>query len=202
MTTLAKLLPWANVAYIVLVALGSYGIYQLTSRANADKDRELAKYQADASVQIKQAESKAIEAEARAAEANAVAEQAKLELARLKQPRSIPSEHKAQMVALLGKYAGQSYSYRAFDDSETQALLGQIDEVLQQAKWIEVSPSRKVVLASGVSVYIGQDYPEGKDVLLALCGSLAQIGIPCTPNRDPEWRGKTIVIVVGRKPLS
>ena len=30
-----KILPWANVAYIVVVALGSYGIYQLNALVSA-----------------------------------------------------------------------------------------------------------------------------------------------------------------------
>ena len=37
----AKLLPWANLAYIVLVALGSFGIYQLTARVKMPRRTEI-----------------------------------------------------------------------------------------------------------------------------------------------------------------
>ena len=212
-----KILPWANVAYIVLVALGSYGIYQLNALVNASKDRELEKYQADAKVRIEQAGIKAAEADARAAEANALAEQAKLDLAKLKQPRTISLAHQARMVKGLSKYAGQSYSFIAYEDSEAHALLEQIDGILRQADWRRV-PSlvgpivREIAgntvgssAKSGVAAYIGPDYPEGEGVLLALNKLMRNAGIHCQPNRDANWGDKeprTIIIEVGKKPIS
>ena len=98
---LEKLLPWANLAYIVLVALGSYGIYHLTARVNAEKDRQLAKYQADSKVQIEAAQAEASKADARAAEANAAAEQAKLELAKLREPRRLSPSSQQRLVSAL-----------------------------------------------------------------------------------------------------
>lgn len=213
---LEKMLPWLHWAYVAIVALGSLGLYHATSRVNADKDRELARYQADAGVQIEQAKGKALEAEARAAEANARAEQAQLELAKLKQPRTISPAHQARMIDDLRKYAGQSYSFLAYEDPEAHALVAQIDEILSQAEWKTVPAWKTVTVRqvagsevgtsakAGVSVYMGPDYPKGKDVLLALSGLISQAGILCTPNRDEKWgekEPKTIIIEVGKKPV-
>ena len=126
---LEKMLPWANVAYIVVVALGSYGIYQLNARVNASKDRELAKFQAEANVQIEQANAKA-------AEANAIAEQAQLELARTKQPRTIPPEHRQGFIERLAKHKGQPYELAGAGlDPETMSFLTELVILLNAAGW-------------------------------------------------------------------
>ena len=211
-----KVLPWANLAYIVLVALGSYTIYQLNALVNANKDRELESYQADASAQIEQARTEALKADARAAEANAAADQARLEIARLKQPRTISPQHQARISAVLSAYAGQTYSFIAYEDAEAHDLLVQIDAVLRQADWRRV-PSWKGVMVreiagntvgtsakSGVAAYIGPDYAEGDEVLLTFSAMLTSAGIACQPNRDKNWgekEPKTIIIEVGKKPV-
>ena len=213
---LEKILPLLHWAYIAIVALGSLGLYHATSRVNADKDRELARYQADAEVRIEQAKGKALQAEARAAEANARAEQAQLELAKLKQPRTISPEHQVSMIDHLRKYAGQSYSFLAYEDPEAHALVAQIDEILGQAGWKTVPAWKSVIVQQvatsevgvsakeGVAVYMGPDYPEGKEPLSVLSNQLSLAGIPCTAYRDPKWgekEPKTIIIIVGKKPV-
>ena len=213
---LEKLVPWAHFAYIAVVALGAIGIQQLTSMVNANKDRELAKFQAEAGAEIEQAKGKAAEADARAAEANALAEQARLELAKLKQPRTISPEHQDRMVHVLKKYAGQSYSFIAYEDSEAHALLEQLDRILRQASWSRIPSLAGVIVRniagdtvgqsanSGVAVYMGPNYPEGRNALLSLSALLSDAGIPCQPNRDPEWGDKereAIIIEIGKKPV-
>ena len=160
---LEKLLPWANLAYIAFVALGSYGIYHLTARVNADKDRELARYQAESIVQIK-----AAQAEAFKAEANALAEQAKLELAKIKEPRAIPPNHQARIVSDLKQFAGQPFAFSAYEDPEAHALVAQIDWALKQAGWQRTSSQVGVIVHDvagdtvggsvniGLSAYIGE----------------------------------------------
>ena len=213
---LEKLVPWAHFAYIAVVALGAIGLQQLTLMVNANKDRELAKYQAEAGAEIEQAKGKAAEADARAAEANALAEQARLELAKLKQPRTISLAHQARMVHGLKKYAGQSYSFIAYEDSESHALLEQIDGILRQAGWSRIRSLVGAIVRdiagdtvggsanSGVAAYMGPNYPEGRNALLSLSNLLSDAGIPCQPNRDTTWGGKereTIIIEIGKKPV-
>ncbi len=213
---LEKLVPWAHFAYIAVVALGAIGIQQLTSMVNANKDRELAKFQAEAGAEIEQAKGKAAEADARAAEANALAEQARLELAKLKQPRTISLEHQDRMVHGLKKYAGQSYSFIAYEDSEAHALLEQIDRILRQAGWSRLPSLVGVIVRdiagdtvresanSGVAAYMGPNYPEGRNALLLLSKLLSDAGIACKPKRDSKWGDRkrdAIIIEIGKKPV-
>ena len=213
---LEKLLPWANIAYIVIVALGSYGIYQLTTRVNADKDRELEMFQAESRVQIKVAQAEASKAEARAAEANALAEQAKLELAKLKEPRAIPPDHQARIVAVLKQFAGQPFAFSAYKDPEAHALVAQIDWALSQAGWHRTSSQLGAIVHDvagdtvggsvdiGLSAYIGKDNLESAQPLIALTTLLTDAGIPCEPNQTDQLNGKepkAILINVGKKPM-
>ena len=214
---LEKLLPWANLAYIAFVALGSYGIYQLTARVNADKDRELARYQAESIVQIKAAQAEASKAEARAAEANALAEQAKLELVKIKEPRAIPPNHQARIVSDLKQFAGQPFAFSAYEDPEAHALVAQIDWALKQAGWQRTSSQVGVIVHDvagdtvggsvdiGLSAYIGKDNPEATQPLVTLANLLTDAGIPCEPNRTDQLNGKkpkAILINVGKKPMN
>ena len=200
--TLEKLLPWANIVYIVFVALGSFIIYQMTSFVNANKDRETAILLSAA--------------EARAAEANALAAQANLELARLTTPRTILPEQREHMVSVLSQYAGQRYSFSAHDSAEAHGLLEQLDLVLKQAGWraipfwmspIEHHVNGRVIgtnAVSGTRIYVGPDYPEGMQIVLNFSQLLNDIGIQSQPNRDASWgteNPKAIVIEVGEKPL-
>ena len=213
---LEKLLPWANLAYIVLVALGAYGIFQLTARANAEKDRELAKYQADSKVQIEAAQAEASKADARAAEANAAAEQAKLELAEFKEPRRLSPSDQNRLVSALNQFSGQPFAFSAYEDPEAHALVEQLDWVLKQAGWQRASSQVGVIVhdvagdtvggsvATGVSTYVGKDNPEAEKAMVMLSGLLTRAGIPCQPSRTEQLNGKTpkaIVINVGKKPV-
>ena len=153
---LEKILPWANVAYIVVVALGSYGIYQLNALVNANKDRDLARYQSDAKVQIEQAKSKALEADARAALANEQAEQARLELAKLKQPRSIPPEHKQHIMDQLAHHKGQIYELAGAGlDPETMSILTELVAMLTAVGWERMNSQVGDISASIGGVFIG-----------------------------------------------
>ena len=153
---LEKILPWANVAYILVVALGSYGIYQLNTLVNANKDRELARYQADAKVQIEQAKSKALEADARAALANEQAEQARLELAKLRQPRTIPPEHRQEIMDELARHKGQEYELAGAGlDPETMSFLTELAAMLTAVGWERINSQAGGISASISGVLIG-----------------------------------------------
>lgn len=207
--TIEKILPFANFAYIVLVAIGALSISHLTSLVNKSKDRELARFQTDAELQIQQAET-------RAAEANALAKQAQLELAKLKQPRSISPEHQERIIQSMSQFAGQTYAFMAHEDSESYALMEQIDSILQRAGWvlipqwmsdIEKHIGNKVVgdsAKSGVYPLVGPNYRKGEQIATLLGQMLGDAGIDSTPSRDANWGDKNpeaLLIEVGGKPL-
>ena len=97
----------------MIAAVAAFAIFHLSARVNAAKDRELETYRTESTIKITVAQAEAAEAikiaeserfaraelesqvaaaEVRAAEANAVASQARLELAKLKEPRTIAPE--------------------------------------------------------------------------------------------------------------
>ena len=135
----AKLTWWLTVSYITLVALGSLGFAWL----NAAKDRELGKFQADSSVQIEQAKREAAQAnerasaaDARAAEANALAKQTELELAKLRQPRTIPQDRKHRIIEKLSESKGQVFELAAnAQDREAISFLIELANMLVEAGW-------------------------------------------------------------------
>ena len=155
----------------MVVALGSYGIYQLNALVNANKDRELARYQADSKVQIEQAE-------AQAAEANQQAEQARLELAKLKQPRTIPPEYRQGIMDQLARHEGQAYELAGAGlDPETMSLLTELDGMLTAVGWERINSQvggisssisgliigAPIVADVGVTVFMWQVGPEERN---------------------------------------
>ena len=198
---LEKLLHWANIAYIVcllLVAGMAFVIYHLFARVNADKDRELKKYQTESQINITAAQAEAAEAmkiaeserlaraelesqvaaaEARAAEANAVASQAQLELANLKEPRTIAPKHQEKIIATLKEFAGQNFSFSVFGDPESLALLRAIDAMLKSAGWLRVPSQIGMIAIDAAGNTAGTSHdsgvtafvgPENRDAVPAL----------------------------------
>ena len=105
-------------------------IYHLSVRVNAAKDRELEKFRTESTIKITAAQAEVAEAmkiteserlaraelesqvaaaEARAAEANATASQARLELTKLKEPRTIAPEDQDKIIAALTEFAGTKF---------------------------------------------------------------------------------------------
>ena len=159
---LERLLQWANIAYIVgvaIAAVATVAIYNLSSRVTAAKDRELEEYRTESTIKVTAAQAEAAEAmkiaeseslartklesqvafaEARAAEANASASQAQLELAKLKQPRTIAPADQEKIIDALKGFAGQNFSFNVFEDPEAVALLRVLDAILKSAGWLRV----------------------------------------------------------------
>lgn len=236
---LERLLQWANMVYLVSLAVAvvaSIAIYQLSTRITAAKDRELEEYRTESELKITAAqaeaaeamkiaeserlartelESQVAEAEVRAAEANAIASQAQLELAKLKQPRTIAPEAQEKIIAALNAFAGQNFSFSVFGDPESLALARVLDVMLRSAGWLRVRSQIGMIAVdvagntagishdSGVAAFIGPDDRSAEPALLALSKALTDAGIPCQPNRTEQLRDKTpkaIVINVGKKP--
>ena len=236
---LEKFLQLTNIVYIgsvAIAAVATFAIYQLSVRVNAAKDRELETYRTESEIQISNAQAEAAEAikiaeserraraelesqvasaENRAAQANAVALQARLELARLKEPRTIAPEDQEKIIAALKPFAGQNFAFSVFPDPESLALLRVINAVLTSAGWERVRSQIGSIAVdaagstagtshdSGLAAFVGPDNPEAELALLALSEALTAAGISCQPNRTEQLREKApkaIVINVGKKP--
>ena len=236
---LDKLLQWANIAYMVGVVIAAgmtFAIYHLSARVNVAKDRELEKYrtesrikitaaQAEAATAVKIAESERFAraklesqvaaAEARAAEANVVASQARLELAKLKEPRTITPEDQEKIIAALKEFKGQNFGFTVFPEPEPLALLRVLDAVLKSAGWLRVPSQIGDIVVdaaentvgtahdSGVAAFIGPDNRDAEAALLNLSRALTGAGIPCRSRRTEQLRDKTPkanIINVGKKP--
>ena len=222
---------------MAIVFILTLAIYLYSKRVTDAKDRELRRYQAESKAKIAtaQAESaKAMEiaeaeklarveldlkvavAEARAAEANLAASQAQLELAKLKEPRTVAPEDQHRMVAELRKFPGQNYSISVFQDPEALSLLRVLEGLLKSAGWLKVRfPVRTATINaagitaapsfdSGVVTTIGPDDRASVPALIALSEALSRAGIPCRRalhGADLQDKApNTILIVVGKKP--
>ena len=234
-----RLLQWANFAYIAAIgiaAVATVAVYQLSARVTAAKDRELEEFRTESEVKITAAqaeaaeamriaeserlaradlESKVADAEARAAEANAADSQAQLELAKLKQPRTIGPRDQEKIAASLKRFAGQNFGFSVFRDPEAMALVRVIDDTLKLAGWVRVPSQIGAIVvdvagdtagtshSSGVSAFVGPEDRDAEPALRVLCNALTGAGVHCQPNRTEQLRGKTpeaIVIEVGKKP--
>ena len=144
----AKIFWWSNIAYIIVVALGAFGLAYLTTLINAAKDRELARFQTEADTKIEQSRKDA-------AEANARAEEAQLELARIVEPRTISPEDQQMLIDRLKQFAGQRYDLTVFADGESQNLLWSIYQILNNAGWVYTN-AHTSALEPGMYVKITQ----------------------------------------------
>ena len=211
LTLLERLLQWANMAYLlslVFVVVTTFAVYYLSGRVTAAKDRELEEYRTESTVKISAAE-------ARAAEANAAASDAQLELAKLKQPRTIAPEDQEQIIAVLKPFAGQNFSFAVFEDPESFAFVRLIDNMLKSAGWLRVPAQLGVILHEvagstagttvhpGVGAYVGPDNLIAAPALATLSKGLNDAGISCRKGLSDDLIDKTpqaILIVVGKKP--
>ena len=221
---------------MLIAAVASLAIYYLPAWVTAAKDRELKSYQTESQIKITSAQAEAAEAmkiaeservaraelesevaaaEARAAEANAVASQAQLELAKLKEPRTIAPDDQDKVIAVLKEFAGQNFGFSVFGDPESLALLRALDAMLKSAGWLRVPSQIGAIVVdaagntagtshdSGVTAFVGPDNRDAEPALLALSKVLTGAGISCQPNRTEQLRDKTpkaIIINVGKKP--
>ena len=220
----------------MIAAVLTIAIYQLSKRVNDTKERELEQYRTESTIKITAAQAEAAKAmeiaeserlaraelesqvavaEARAAEANLAASQAQLDLAKLKEPRTIAPKDQETIISELEKFTGQNYSFSVFQDPEALALLRVLDSILKSAGWLRVRSQIGIVaisvaggtaaatLTSGVFVTLGPNDRASLDAVVALQKALSSAGISCRKSlHPPELRDKppnTILIVVGKK---
>jgi hypothetical protein len=177
-------------------------------------------------VQIAESNSKAKSAEAIAkgfeaqiADAKARTAQAELELAQIKQWRTLKPKQQEEIGAVLSGFAGQDFAFLAFGDPESMAFLRDINATLKIAKWNRVSAPPGLggdtaynvdgimvptVNDTGLDVYVGSDNTAAHPAALALAAAISKAGIHCEAHLS-DWLkdhgAKMVVIRVGKKLL-
>jgi hypothetical protein len=148
------------------------------------------------------------------AEANVRALEAQVELAKFKAPRSLNAEQRARIVVELAPFAGTRFvGYVAFS-SEPLAVLGQIVECLNLAKWqVETLPPPiphliapglppvGLAISFGLRVGFDKDRDPGLEkAATALAYALNSEGIETTVSTAKrEEPGSNIFVQVGEK---
>ena len=138
-----------QLATVVLAALLTVPVFLLTSKVNTvNKERvasameraaDAEKAAAEANASIADANKAIAEADARAAEANRQAELARLEVAKSRQPRAVPSEYKQEFVERLAQHKGQPFELAGAGlDPEAMSLMTELVGVLTDAGWQHV----------------------------------------------------------------
>ena len=132
---------WAQMLGAALVAAGAIASYYLSREVIADREQRIAAAEAQSAEAVEAAETAKLEraglelrvasANERAEKAGADAARARLELARLKAPRTIPPEHQERFATALRKYPGQPYELAgAAQDREVMTFLTELDGML------------------------------------------------------------------------
>ena len=179
---------WAQMLGAALVAGGAIASYYLSKDVIADREQRIASAEAQSAEAVEAAETANLEraglelrvasANERAERAGADAAQARLELARLKAPRTIPPEHQERFATALRKFPGQPYELAgAAQDREVMTFLTELDGMLTDFGWKRV-PSQTgdysmlmsgtlvgmpVVADVGVTVLMWQTGPEERN---------------------------------------
>lgn len=215
---------WAEIAGIAFLALLvvaeilAYGYGhrrdEIASRQQADVERAheerisiLNQDTARLKVEAEVARAQIADAQARAAEAN-------LELARIKQPRTLTSEQSTAITNAMLPFAGQQFSgLVASGVSDAPSLWTLIDQALRGASWKRELPRGlsvgdpphgiPIVPSDGVTLLLPEaDVSRLTLAANALTNALNYVGIKTVKVIDngPQSRNGIIVIEIGLKP--
>ena len=156
------------------------------------------------------------EAQAQVASASAEAARANLELAKLKTPRNLNLEQQGRVSGAIGQFSGTPYDLWVSTDSDSAALMDEIDAALRAAKWefhasgvIQFGGKAGIISSSGVSLHIPvEKTAELGQPAMALAAALRAEGIPQEtvysdgPDFNKDFDRTRIHIWVGSKPLN
>lgn len=171
-------------------------------------DRDISR----ANERAKNAEVQIASSNARAAEAQKQAAEAKLELAKLKEPRTVNQEQQRRIRAKIKPFAGTKFDlYVSTGSSEPVALMNTIEGTLRSAGWVMEKPSTPILFAdkagvaalSGLLVQIARE--RSADFLkaaTALASALRAEGIEARAeaNLDTGNNHDAIHVMIGSKP--
>jgi len=164
---------------------------------------------------IAKANEGAARAQAQVAGATAEAAKANLELARLKTPRTLSAEQLNRLTLRMRRFTGQKFSFNVYPDAESMALAAMVDSALKSAGWERIpSQSGDVVVTvagetagtaylNGIQAFVGPEDNGSVPALVELASAMSDSGIPCTPHKTDQLRGKTpmaILVAIGNKP--
>jgi hypothetical protein len=195
----------AEMFAVSLIVLGVAGEVWFGNRARVAGDKQMTQYRA-----------RVAEANARAEEANQKAQEAALELARLKTPRTISPEQRAQIVEAIRPFAGTPFDLSLSPNPEPLALMGQVEDVLMEAGW-DWRPVRQLIAfnrpgkpavamhtGEGIQVLIASSKKaEWEPAVVALANALVVIGIERVVAHeadDGSADAEAIHIRIGIKP--
>jgi hypothetical protein len=135
------LLRLANGIYIfslVVAAISTFAIYQLSGKVTQEKDRQLTEFRLQSEKEIAHARSEAAQAAERAAEATKDAETARLEQERIKSRlawRVIPQDRQRIIIEALSQSPGHVVIQYAAGDVEAMNLGINIAKMFEAAGW-------------------------------------------------------------------
>ncbi|MDR5729602.1 MAG: hypothetical protein RB191_19470 [Terriglobia bacterium] len=165
---------------------------------------------------IAKANKSAAEAQAQVASASAEAARANLELAKLKTPRNLTPEQQEHIGAAISQFANTPYDLWVSTDSDSTALMGQIDAALQVGKWefhtsgdIQFANKAGIIAASGVQIHIAQEsVVKLGPPAIALADALRAEGIDIKtvysdgPGTNTNMDKNRVHVFIGSKPLN
>jgi hypothetical protein len=172
---------------------------------------------AESDAKAKSAEATAKQFEAQIADAKARAAQAELELAKIKQWRTLTPKQQQEIGNALSVYAGQNFAFLVFGDPESLSFLGDIKAALKIAGWNRVATppglggdiGYKVdeIMAQGINdigqdVFVSTDDTGAHPAALALAAAISRAGIHCEAHLSDwlkEHGAKVVIIRIGKK---
>jgi hypothetical protein len=152
---------------------------------------------AEANERTKEQEGGIAEARARAPEAEKRAAEARLELERLRTPRSLRPEQQQRVTAKLSAFKGQRFCFGVYPDAEAISLMRALESVLtasgegvaSQIGDIEIEGAGQT-FGTGVEAFISPDNDAAVPALVAHRDALSAEGLVCTANRTNQLRNK------------
>lgn len=164
---------------------------------------------------IAKANESASRAQAQVAEATAEAAKANLELAKLKMPRVLSAEQQARVTANIAGFAGTPYDLWISTDSDSAALMQQIDAALTAAKWefhpagiVQFAGKAGIIADSGIAIHFADERSNTlQQPAIALANALKVEGIEVKavyrdgPEAEKDKDKGRIHVMIGSKPL-
>jgi hypothetical protein len=172
---------------------------------------------AESDAKAKSAEATAKQFEAQITDANARAAQAELELAKIKQWRTLTPKQQQEIGTALSVYAGQNFAFLVFGDPESLSFLGDIKGALKIARWNRVATPPGLggdiaynvdgIMTPGVNeigqyVFVPTDDTAAHPAALALAAAISKAGIHCEAQLSDwlkEHGAKVVIIRIGKK---
>jgi hypothetical protein len=218
----------AKIFFAVLVVAGIVGEYEFSSQIaqyasdlQIISDHELAGAVATAGKAIDRAtnaETHLADANQKSSEAQRDAAQARLDLAKLKLPRSLGPDARRRVTSKVSRFAGKNFAFLVFGDPESFSLLADIDASLKNAKWKRTNTPAGLggdigyktadgqvpsINDIGLKVFAAPDDPASLAAITILAAAITAEGVPCEPHFS-DWMKEhslkdLVIVLIGKK---